>query len=46
MGKMGFFFFGELDEIKVKQLQVIFDIEDYEKAKELYIKTKTDFESK
>ena len=46
MGMWGAFFFGELDEIKVKQLQVIFGIEDYEQAKELYCKVRTDLESK
>lgn len=46
MGLWSVLLFGELDEIKVKQLQVIFDIEDYEKAKELYIKTKTDLANK
>lgn len=46
MGWFSGYLFGELDEIKVKQLQVIFDIEDYEKAKELYIKTKTDLANK
>ena len=46
MGMWGGFFFGELDEIKVKQLQVIFGIENYETAKELYCKIKSDLGNK
>lgn len=41
MGKAGFFFFGEEDEIKLEQFKVLFDIKDNEKAKELYIEIKT-----
>lgn len=46
MGWIGAFLFGEEDEIKVKELQEIFDIKDHEKAKELYIEIKTHLENK
>lgn len=40
MADWGAWFFCEVDEEKVKHLQVIFEIKDYEKAKELYIQIK------
>ena len=40
------YFFGETDEIKVKELQKIFGVEDYEKAKEIYCKIKNDLANK
>lgn len=46
MGKGGFFFFGEEDEIKLEQFKALFDIKDYERAKELYIEIKTRLETK
>lgn len=36
----GLWLFGPKDEEKVKQLQLIFNIKDYERAKELYIQIK------
>lgn len=45
MGMWGGFFFGEEDEIKLKQLKALFDIKDDETAKTLYIEIKTKLES-
>lgn len=36
----GLWLFGPEDEVKVKELQEIFNIKDYETAKELYIQIK------
>ncbi len=43
MGRLGFFFFGDEDEIKVKELQKLIGIKDYEEAKEVYIELKNRF---
>lgn len=36
MGRIGVWFFGEEDEIKVKELMKLLNIKDYEKAKKIY----------
>ena len=36
----GLWLFGPIDEEKVKHLQLIFDIKDYEEAKKLYVQIK------
>lgn len=41
MGWFGAFFWGEEDEIKVKEFKKIFEIESDEEAKELYKEIKT-----
>ena len=42
----GVYFFGVEDEIKLKQFKALFDIEDEEKAKQLYVEIKTKLEIK
>ena len=46
MGWFGVYLFGNEDEIKVKQLQAIFEITDYEKAKDIYVAIKNNLEHK
>lgn len=46
MGMWGVYFFGVEDEIKLKQFKALFDIEDEEKAKQLYVEIKTKLEIK
>ena len=46
MGMWGVYFFGVEDEIKIKQFKALFDIEDDEKAKQLYVEIKTKLETK
>lgn len=46
MGWLGPYFLGEEDEIKLKQFKALFDIEDDEKAKELFFEVKTKLETK
>lgn len=45
MGRWGAFFFGEEDEIKVKQLMEVYKI-DEETAKEIFVKNMEYLESK
>ena len=42
MGWISGYFFGNEEEVKIKQLQVIFGIEDYEEARKLFYKVETD----
>ena len=46
MGMWGVYFFGVEDEIKLKQFKALFDIEDEEKAKQLFFEVKTKLETK
>lgn len=45
MGWFGVYLFGNEDEIKVKQLQEVFNIKSYEKAKDIYVAIKNNLET-